>query len=334
MIIKLDDKSVKGMSLNDAVELMRGEPGTEITLTVLRKGSQKPLLVTLKRAVIKIKSVRSRMLEPGFGYVRISTFQARTAQEMRDAITALKGEAGGRLKGMVLDLRNNPGGILNSAVTVSDAFLEDGLVVYTEGRLPDSQLRFSATPGDLLDGAPLVVLVNDGSASASEIVAGALQDRRRAVIMGSQTFGKGSVQTVIPVGRHGALKLTTARYFTPSGRSIQAEGITPDIQLRGLRVESARDNGLSHVKESDLAHHLDRPGKKGGKDAAAKGKGRKGKKPALIERDFVLAEALNMLKGLNIVTGAPAARKGTSPETAGPKSTGPGPGAGRGPQGH
>ena len=318
LIIRLDGKSVKGMSLNDSVEVMRGKPGTDITLTVLRKGQDKPMTIVIKRAVIKVKSVKSRMQEPGFGYVRLSNFQSKTPDELTGVIKKLIKEAGGKLKGMVLDLRNNPGGVLNSAVLVSDAFLEEGLVVYTEGRLPDSQLRFSATSGDILQGAPLVVLVNHGSASASEIVAGALQDHKRAVILGGQTFGKGSVQTIIPVGEHGALKLTTARYYTPSGRSIQAEGIVPDIEITNVKVTSEKGNGSHRVKEADLARHLDQgqekkeKEKKGDKskekgvekeaDKKDKDGDKKSKKP-LIERDYALNEALNLLKGMHILTG-------------------------------
>jgi carboxyl-terminal processing protease len=214
------------------------------------------------------------------------------------------------IKGLVLDLRNNPGGVLNAAVAVSDAFLEDGLVVYTQGRRPDSQVRFSAGPGDLISGAPLIVLVNGGSASAAEIVAGALQDRKRAIIMGRQTFGKGSVQTVIPVGKHGAVKLTTARYFTPSGRSIQAEGVSPDIPLERLKVAvRSSENQLAQVKEVNLAHHLDKPGNTADKKPAKPNekKSEKEKQPAakdkrpLVERDYELHQALTLLKGLAIL---------------------------------
>ena len=222
LIIRLDDTPVKGMSLNDAVKVMRGKPGTDIVLTIVREGMDKPLQITITRDIIKVKSVKSRMLEPGLGYLRVSQFQSKTADYLDDAVAKLKKESGGSLNGLILDLRNNPGGVLNGAVAVSDAFLSKGLIVYTEGRIADSSLRFNATPDDVLDGAPMVVLVNQGSASASEIVAGALQDHKRAIIMGAQTFGKGSVQTILPLSGGTALKLTTARYYTPSGRSIQA----------------------------------------------------------------------------------------------------------------
>ncbi|MCB1801513.1 MAG: S41 family peptidase, partial [Gammaproteobacteria bacterium] len=197
LIIRLDDKPVKGMSLDDAVKQMRGKPGTEVRLTIVRDGTDKPVVITVVRDVIKTVSVKHRMLDPGFGYVRLSQFQARTPEDMLNGIGGLKRKAGGTLKGLVLDLRNNPGGVLNAAVAVSDAFLTNGTIVYTEGRVRDSQLKFKAAPDDVLEGAPIVVLVNEGSASASEIVAGALQDHKRAVIMGQQTFGKGSVQTIV-----------------------------------------------------------------------------------------------------------------------------------------
>ena len=237
LVIRLDDTPVKGMSLGDAVKVMRGEPGTDIVLTIVREGVDRPIRITITRDVIRVTSVRSRALEPGYGYVRISQFQLRTGESLREAVDELRDEAGDDgLKGLVLDLRNNPGGVLNAAVSVSDAFLEEGIIVYTEGRMDDAKLTFSAKGSDILDGTPLVVLVNAGSASASEIVAGALQDHGRAVIMGEKTFGKGSVQTILPLGNGSALKLTTARYYTPSGTSIQARGIVPDIALDRVRV--------------------------------------------------------------------------------------------------
>jgi len=296
LIIRLDDTPVKGLTLNDAVKIMRGKPGTVLRLTVVREGVDQPLKIDIKRAIIKVKSVKSRMLEDGFAYVRISQFQSKTAENMVDAIEALNKEAGGPLKGMVLDLRNNPGGVLNGAVAVSDAFLKKGLIVYTEGRVSDSKLRFNATPDDILNSAPLVVLVNQGSASASEIVSGALQDHHRAIVVGTQTFGKGSVQTILPLSNGTAVKLTTARYYTPSGRSIQAEGIKPDIELDQVRV-SAVERSIDPVKEADLSGHL------------SNGNGKKAKKSAeeedaaeesLAEKDYQLYEALNLLKGLAI----------------------------------
>jgi carboxyl-terminal processing protease len=298
LIIRLDDTPVKGLTLNEAVKIMRGKPGTTLRLTVVREGADQPLKIDIKRDVIKVKSVKQRMLEDGFGYVRISQFQSKTAENMVDAIDELKKEAGGSLKGLVLDLRNNPGGVLNGAVAVSDAFLKKGLIVYTEGRVSDSKLRFNATPDDILDNAPIVVLVNQGSASASEIVSGALQDHKRAIIVGSPTFGKGSVQTILPLSNGTAVKLTTARYYTPSGRSIQAEGIEPDIKLDPVRV-SAVESTFDPIKEADLSGHLmNGNGKKSSKKGADAGDDKE-EKP-LAQTDYQLYEALNLLKGLSI----------------------------------
>jgi carboxyl-terminal processing protease len=294
LIIRIDDKPVKGMSLSEAVNLMRGKPGTEIRLTILRSGDGKPFSVAIERDVIHVASVKSRILEPGYGYVRISNFQARTTEDMITTIGKLKGESDGELRGLVLDLRNNPGGVLNAAVGVSDAFITGGLIVYTQGRLPDSRLQFSAGPDDVLDGAPMVVLVNRGSASASEIVAGALQDHKRALIMGTKTFGKGSVQTIVPIDDSTALKLTTARYYTPLGRSIQAQGIEPDIQLERGEFKPFLEPDVDALSEADLSHHLDST------DQAEKGKD-EGLNKGLAAEDLQLAEALNVLKGLSIL---------------------------------
>jgi carboxyl-terminal processing protease len=299
LIIRLDDQPVKGMSLDEAVKLMRGKPGSEIRLTIVRDGEDRPIVITVVRDVIKTVSVKQRMLEPGFAYVRVSQFQARTPEDMLKGIGGLKREAGGTLKGLVLDLRDNPGGVLNAAVAISDAFLTSGTIVYTEGRIRDSQLKFKAAPDDVLEGAPVVVLVNGGSASASEIVAGALQDHKRAVIMGQQTFGKGSVQTIVPVNERTAVKLTTARYFTPNGRSIQAEGIVPDILLGNVQLTKGEES-TTRLKEADLARHLANPeengnGKKKPKKKAADSKEEQGKD------DYALSEALNLLKGLAIL---------------------------------
>lgn len=291
LIIKLDEKPVKGMTLTDAVKLMRGKPGSEIVLTVIREGENKPLEFTLERAIIKIQSVKHRILEPGYGYVRVTQFQADSGKSLNKAVRKLKASAKGKLKGMVLDLRNNPGGVLPAAVAISDAFLTDGLIVYTEGRAADSRLRYTATPADILDGTPLVVLVNGGSASASEIVAGALQDHQRAVIMGTKTFGKGSVQTILPMSGGTALKLTTARYYTPKGRSIQATGIVPDIITEEAKV-TRKENGR-RLREADLSGHLENI-----KDDAKKEPAKAGAKQT--EEDYQLQEALNLLKGVNV----------------------------------
>ncbi len=298
LIIRLGDKPVKGMTLGEAVKAMRGKPGSKIVIMVVREGRDAPFQIEIVRDIIKITSVKGRTLAEGFGYIRISHFQAHTSEDMLKNIQRLKKENNGALKGLILDLRNNPGGVLNGAVAVSDAFLEEGLIVYTEGRIADSQLKFNAAPDDVLDGAPIVVLVNGGSASASEIVAGALQDRKRAIIMGTETFGKGSVQTVIPISQKRAVKLTTARYYTPSGRSIQAEGITPDIILEHVRVSAKKGRGINHLKEVNLKGHLDQGH---GKKAAPKKSNNGTKEKPLAERDYQLNEALNLLKGLDIL---------------------------------
>ncbi len=269
LIVKLDDVFVKGMSLNDAVKQMRGKPDTPITLTISRKGEAKPLLFTLKRAVIKIQSVKATLLEPGYAYFRVTQFQGPTGEALASAIQTVFKQNQGAMKGIVLDLRNDPGGLLSGAVAVSAAFLaKDDLVVYTDGRTEDAKMRLTASPENYLNRSgrqdylsklpaavkdvPMVVLVNGGSASASEIVAGALQDHHRAVIMGTPTFGKASVQTVLPLGDGTAIKLTTARYYTPSGRSIQAKGIVPDITLDDGSVK----DGRLRMREADLNKHL------------------------------------------------------------------------------
>jgi len=300
LIIRIDDTPVKGLSLGDAVKLMRGEPGSKILLTVVRENEDKPLKVSITRAVIKVNSVKSRMLDPGFGYVRISQFQSNTGENIINAVSELKKEHEANLKGLIIDLRNNPGGVLNAAVAVSDAFLEDGLIVYTEGRVNDSEMKFKATPTDIVKGAPIVVLVNGGSASASEIVAGALQDHKRAVIMGTTTFGKGSVQTILPIPNGAALKLTTARYYTPSGRSIQAEGIIPDIKLENVKLTAMEASPFEPIKEANLSGHLDNGnGKDNETDDAADNKDKQ--ELSLAQKDYQLYEALNLLKGLEIL---------------------------------
>lgn len=299
LIIRLDDTPVKGMTLSEAVKVMRGKPGTDIVLTVVREGEDKPFKITITRAIIKVKSVKSRTLEEGYGYVRVTTFQSKTGASVLKAVNKLREANGGELKGLVVDLRNNPGGVLGAAVAVSDAFLDDGLIVYTEGRVEDSKLRFSATPGDVAGEAPMVVLVNGGSASASEIVAGALQDHSRAVIMGQRTFGKGSVQTIMPSRGGTAVKLTTARYYTPSGRSIQAEGITPDIDVENVEVSGAKEQALVPIKERDLNRHLtngqaEDQAEAGGDETDQKSNAE------LAREDYQLFEALNLLKGLHV----------------------------------
>lgn len=312
LIIKINGKPVKGLNLNEAVDAMRGPRGSEIELTIVRESVRQPFDVKLKRDTIKVLSVRSRTLQPGYGYVRIAQFQANTGTEVRRAIEKLKKE-NKDLKGFVIDLRNNPGGVLQAAVDVVDAFVRDGLIVYTEGRLPNSKSQFKATPDDIANGSPIVVLINGGSASASEIVAGALQDHKRAVIMGTESFGKGSVQTVMPLSETSAIKLTTARYFTPNGRSIQAHGIEPDIAVERAKIE-ALPRG-DNITEADLEGHL-----RNGSSKESDSKARKDEpQDKLLSSDNQLYEALNLLKGLNVLglvpnlNGATVAAKTAAP---------------------
>ena len=291
LIVKLDDTPVKGMSLNDAVKRMRGKPGSKIKLTISRKGIDKPVVITLTRAVIKIRSVKSKLLENGYGYVRVTQFQEHTGELLAEALTGLYKDNKAPLKGLILDFRNDPGGLLNGAVAVTAAFVKpDSLVVYTEGRSQDAKMRLTASRENYLrpmqldylknlpEGVkqvPMVTLVNSGSASASEIVAGALQDHKRSVIMGTRTFGKGSVQTILPIGNGTAIKLTTARYFTPNGRSIQAKGIEPDIQVEDPNLPSEGE-GFG-IREADLDKHLSNPN--GDETAPVVGKPGGGAKP-------------------------------------------------------
>lgn len=269
IIVKVDGYDIDTGNTDNAVRRMRGSPGTEVDVEVLRAGEPEPLAFTLKRERIRVASVRGRTLEDGFGYLRITQFSETTGRDLRDSVRRLRDSNGGALKGVVLDLRNNPGGVLDSAVAVSDAFLDDGIIVTADGRTRDSNFKHEAEPGDLLNGASMVVLVNAGSASASEIVAGALQDHERALIMGDRTFGKGSVQTVMRLSRGGALKLTTSKYFTPSGDSIHDLGIIPDVEIAAeqpeeepldlpdespLRLDYQLYRALSYLKQNHLAH--------------------------------------------------------------------------------
>ena len=297
LIIKVNDKAVKGLTLTESVRLMRGEPGTKVTLDVVREGEAQPLQIDIVRDIIEVRSVRSRMLEPNYGYLRISTFTGGTGRLLEEELQKLRARNDGALRGLVLDLRTNPGGVLNAAVDVSDAFLNRGEIGSIKGRSNQANRTFNATPGDLLDGVPLVVLINEASASASEIVAGALQDHSRAVLVGAKTFGKGSVQTIVPLKNDAAIKLTTARYYTPSGRSIQAEGIDPDIAIERVKVE--KRDGPKAITEADLAGRLDNDQLddllEAEDDAELKSD------PNLAENDFGLFEALNILKGLSIL---------------------------------
>lgn len=288
VILEIDDEPTDRLSLQESVTLMRGEPGSEIHLLILRSGEDEPLEFTLVRESIRTESVRSEMLESGYGYLRVSQFQSRTGEQVNNAIQRMQRD--GALQGLVLDLRNNPGGILQAAVAVADAFLEEGLVVYTEGRLEDTQMRFSANRETAAPDVPLVVLINGGSASAAEIVAGALQDQRRAVIMGTESFGKGSVQQIMPLGNGEGLKLTTALYYTPNGRSIQAMGIEPDVRVVRGRLEVTENS--HQLREADLEGHLRSQGEP------------RAVSEEMAERlreDYQLAEALNLLKALNVL---------------------------------
>lgn len=297
LIIKLDDTQVKGLSLTDAVNRMRGEPGSQIRLTILREKQDAPFVVTLTRDVINVQSVKRRLLEPGYGYVRITQFRNDAGKDLEDALSKLVAENKAPLRGLVLDLRNNPGGLLTAAVEVTDVFQDSGLVVYTQGREKTSRQDFPSKPGDSLRGAPMVVLVNGGSASASEIVAGALQDNKRALVVGTRTFGKGSVQTVLPLPSGDAIKLTTARYYTPGGRSIQAEGIDPDIALQPIKVSKV-DAPAGLLRESDLSGRLAPEGKAA---PVATPTAPEEKDGGLVATDYQLYESLNLLKGMTLV---------------------------------
>jgi carboxyl-terminal processing protease len=338
LIIKIDEKPTKGLALNDAVKLMRGKPRTQIVLTISRKGEARPLVLTLIRDVIRVQSVKSKVIEPGYGYVRVTQFQEHTVDNLVKHLETIAKQ--GPMKGLVLDLRNDPGGLLHGAVGVSAAFLPPRVTVTsTDGRTEDAKRKYMAVPEDYLRGTrddylarlpaavktvPMVVLVNGGSASASEIVAGALQDHKRAIIMGTQTFGKGSVQSILPLTNNTAIKLTTARYYTPSGRSIQAKGITPD-----MLVEETPEGDLNafRVREADLNRHLANPKdapKEPAKDADAQKGAQKAAEPSdkLKDRkpieygsaeDYQLQQAVNQLKGLPVAIAK--AKDETAPDT-------------------
>jgi carboxyl-terminal processing protease len=328
LIVKLDDTPVKGMSLNDAVKRMRGKPNTQITLTISRKGESAPVIVTLTRAVIRVQSVKSKMIEPGYVWVRVSQFQEATAESMVKHLDGLFKQ--GPVKGLVLDLRNDPGGLLHGAVAISSAFLpQKSLVVSTDGRAEDARKKFYASPEDYarrgddilrslpaaVKTVPMVVLVNGGSASASEIVAGALQDHKRAKVIGTQTFGKGSVQTIMPLGNNTAIKLTTARYYTPSGRSIQALGVTPDIM-----VEDPSDTAI-RVREADLQRHLENSAQQKEQASSPRAKPAAPTPPAEqkptemgSKDDFQLAQAIAFLKGEPVKSQSPTVAQSDAPK--------------------
>jgi carboxyl-terminal processing protease len=301
LIIKIDNQPVKGLSLGEAVKMMRGLKGSPIDLTIARQGVPQPIELTLIRDEIAVVSVRSRIIDDSFAYLRIAQFQANTGADLKKALVKL--ESKNDLKGIVLDLRNNPGGVLQAAVEVTDTFIDEGLIVYTEGRIRESASRFKAVPGDNTSNLPLIVLINGGSASASEIVAGALQDHKRAIILGTTSFGKGSVQTVIQLSESHGMKLTTARYFTPSGRSIQAQGIVPDIIVERAKITKIKPG--SQISEADLHGHLESGSKAGSKSSRSSNNSNNATDEddeELVTNDNQLYEALTLLKGLNILS--------------------------------
>ena len=293
-IIEIDGESVLGMSLGDAVDKMRGKINTEIVITILRENKE-PFEVKIIRDKIKIQSVRARK-EGNVAYLRITSFNEKTKRGLLENMKKLKDQIGENITGVILDLRNNPGGLLEQAIAVSDAFLNQGEIVSTRGRISRGQQRFNATKGDISDGLPIVVLINSGSASASEIVAGALQDHKRAIIMGTTSFGKGSVQTIIPIQKHSAMRLTTARYYTPSGRSIQATGIIPDIIVKQSKIEELKS--FSERRESDLRGHLDNPSNfKNDNNDTTETAGNEDDKDNFV--DYQLNRALDLLEGIS-----------------------------------
>ena len=302
-IIKIENDYTKDMEIMEAVHLMRGAPGTSITITIMRPDLEKPQAYTLEREVIKVKSVKAKTLEKGFGYIRLTQFQEHSSEDLARELAMLRQENGGSLQGLVLDLRNNPGGLLDQAVEIADQFLADGLIVYTQGREADAQMEFSARRSGTEPDYPMVVLINGGSASASEIVAGALQDHARAVIMGTRSFGKGSVQTIIPLSDESGLRLTTAKYFTPKGTSIQARGIAPDIEVLPAEIKEQKER--PHFREKDLKNHFGTETTPSDHEADAA--------PLLDTEsrgDYQLLRALDLLKGWMILQGmktAPAA---------------------------
>lgn len=299
LIIKIDSTAVQSIDVAKAVDMLKGDPGTEVVLTIIRESERSPLTIPVVRDVIKTESIKGELIDNEFGYIRLSQFQDRSAEDMKTAIDDLNKQASAKksvVKGLILDLRNNPGGVLDQAVEISDLFLESGLIVYTQGRDPASRIDFVANPGDILSGAPLVVLINGGSASASEIVAGAIQDQRRGVIVGEKSFGKGSVQSVVNLAQGQGMKYTTALYYTPDGRSIQGEGISPNIELLSLNVDSERNSNF--IREENLAKRLN---KGSDKVQSVTTFTQSEKARGLAVSDNQLYEALNLLKSLIFV---------------------------------
>ncbi len=303
LIIKIDSTAVQSVDVSKAVDMLKGEPGTEVVLTIIRESERSPLTIPVVRDVIKTESIKGELIDNEFGYIRLSQFQERSAEEMKTAIEDLNKQAAAKkakVKGLILDLRNNPGGVLDQAAEIADLFLESGLIVYTQGRDPASRIDFVANPGDILAGAPLVVLINGGSASASEIVAGAIQDQRRGVVAGEKSFGKGSVQSVVNLADGQGMKYTTALYYTPNGRSIQGEGISPNIELLSLNVDSERNSNF--IREENLAKRLN---KGSDKEQSITTFAQSEKARGLAVSDNQLYEALNLLKSLIFVKDNP-----------------------------
>ncbi|MBI2233778.1 MAG: PDZ domain-containing protein [Micavibrio aeruginosavorus] len=315
-ITHLDGTPIIGMTLNEAVDKMRGKVGTPIELTIRRIDVQEPIKLTLTRDIIKIQSVKSEIFDDSIGYIRITTFNQNTESGVKKAIDEISAKLGDKLVGYVLDMRNNPGGLLDQAIATADLFLDKGEIVSTRGRHEEDTKRDNATPGDATNGLPIVVLINSGSASASEIVSGALQDHHRAILLGTKSFGKGSVQTIIPLPGHGAMRLTTARYYTPSGRSIQAKGIEPDIVVEQAKVEALKSNGFDRMTEADLPGALDKdkqaPKPKTETTATApkpeetaktpedKEKAKAEELKKRVEADYQLSRALDLVRGVNL----------------------------------
>ena len=307
MIVKIGKKPVRGMTLEDGVDLMRGKPGTDVEITIVRK-NVKPFVVKITREIITIVTVKGYLLDDGIGYVRVSSFQKPTTDLLQKEIGRLAVENDGDLNSLILDLRNNPGGVLDAAIDISDLFLDNtGTIVSTKSRIKSGNTQFSATSGDILLGAPIVVLINEGSASASEIVAGALQDHKRAIIMGNTSFGKGSVQTILRLRDGYGLKITTARYYTPNDRSIQAKGIEPDIQLKNINLDNKKEEGIAGIKESDLKGHLEaeNPAELSSKEILDTQEERKvvenEKALERLEKDYFVLEARHLLKALTVL---------------------------------
>jgi len=308
LLIKVGDKLIQDMTVNEAIAQIKGKPGTSVTLTILRKDETKPLVITVMRELIKTQAVQSKMLLPGFGYIRITSFQDSAEKQVRDAIAKLQTESQGHLKGMVLDLRNNPGGLLDVSAEIVNLFLDKdetaryhNIIVSTKGRIPNEDTSITAHDDDLIPHVPMVVLINGGSASASEIVAGALQDYKRALIMGTRSFGKGSVQTIIPIGTDSALKLTTALYYTPSGREIQARGIEPDVIVPELNVDEKQVAGMLDMDEANYDHHIENDTNDGYEKKTHDAQRNELQKSTVkfAKEDYQLYEALMMLKGMH-----------------------------------